>query len=259
MRVANMKNTAQSSPKSSQHTLGLIPVIRSRLHEEIVAQIQKKILSGNLQAGEKLPPERELAESLGVNRATLREALKKLEVLGLVEIRHGDGVYVKDYLESESLELLKSLIYGEDGVNADIMDSLLSARVALLPDVAALAAQKRTAAHVQKLKSIVEAGNSIPVLEADLAVHHTIARASGNIPVIFILNFFNTFFRSYGVYYFDNPENEKRSRKFHKDIYEAIAQGDSKKAKKIMKEVLVYAHRKTMQAIRGNNIAGGKI
>ncbi len=229
----------------------LNPVSRSRLHEDIVSQIQKKIIREDLKAGEKLPPERELAMDLNVNRATLREALKKLEVQGLVEIRHGDGVYVKDFLESESLEVLKAMMYREEGVDPEIIDSLLFARSALLPEVAAMAAKKRNDDHVRKLKEIVEAKNALPVLEADLAVHQTIARASGNYLVIFILNFFNKLFRDYGKFYFSDPENENRSRKFHRDVYEAIAKRDPHKAKRIMKDVLEYAHERTMKAIIG--------
>ena len=236
---------------NAKKNITLHPVSRSRLHEEIVSQIQKKIISGELKAAEKLPPERELAQELGVNRATLREALKKLEMLGLVEIRHGDGVYVKDFLESESLEVLKGMMYRDDGVDPEIIDSLLSIRSVLLPEVAAFAAEKRNDAHLKKLKEIVEAGNAVAVLESDLAVHHIIARASGNYLVIFILNFFNKLFREYGKFYFDDPENEKRSRKFHRDMYEAIAKRDAHKARKIMKDVLEYAHDNTMKAIYG--------
>ncbi len=227
----------------------LNPVSRSRLHEDIVSQIQNKIITGELKAGEKLPAERELAMELNVNRATLREALKKLEVQGLVDIRHGDGVYVKDFLESESLEVLKAMMYREEGADPEIIDSLLSARSALLPEVAAMAAIKRDEQHVRKLKEIVEAKSNMPVLEADLAVHHTIARASGNYLVIFILNFFNKLFREYGKFYFSAPENENRSRKFHRDICEAIAKRDAHKARRIMKDVLEYAHERTMKAI----------
>ena len=66
------------------------PLTRSRLHEEIVTIIQKQIMNGTITPGSKLPSEREMAETFSVNRATVREALRKLENLDLVEIRHGD-------------------------------------------------------------------------------------------------------------------------------------------------------------------------
>ena len=70
----------------------LKPVERPRVAEEIVEQIRSLILTGQYAPGDKLPPERELARQLGVNRASLREALKKLEHLGLVKIRQGDVI-----------------------------------------------------------------------------------------------------------------------------------------------------------------------
>ncbi|MCX7678441.1 MAG: FadR family transcriptional regulator [Spirochaetes bacterium] len=248
--MANKVFSKKNQMGNSTSKVALRPVNRSRLHEEIVSQIQRKIISGEIKAGEKLPAERELAVELGVNRATLREAVKKLEAQGLVEVRHGDGVYVKDFLESENLDVLKAMIYHEGGVDSTIIDSLLIARIALLPEIAAVAAVKRKDEHVQKLKEIVELGKNMPALEADLAVHHTIARASENYLVIFILNFFNKLFREYGKYYFDDPQNEERSRKFHREIFSAIARGDAPRAKRIMRDVLIYARERTMNAMR---------
>jgi GntR family transcriptional repressor for pyruvate dehydrogenase complex len=227
----------------------LNPVSRSRLHEEIVSQIQRKILSGELPAGEKLPTERDLALSLGVNRATVREALKKLEMLDLVAINHGDGIYVKDFLESGNLEVLRSLIYREDGMDPGMIKSILDIRNILGPEMAAQAAKNRGEADVAKLKAIVEKGEDLPALEADLGVHHAIARAAGNFLNVFILNFFNQLFRDYGHLYFDDPANAARSRRFHREIYEAIKDGDEKLARKIMRDVLEYAGRRTMEAL----------
>ncbi len=231
--------------------ISLNPVNRSRLHEEIVSQIEKKILDGALPAGEKLPTERELAVTLGVNRATVREALKKLEMLGLVEINHGDGIYVKDFLESGNLEVLKALIYREGGMDAAMMKNILDIRKILAPEMAALAAVNRGEIHLAELRDVVERGDEIPVLEADLTVHHVIARAGGNFLIIFILNFFNQLFRDYGFLYFDDLKNAARSRKFHRDIYMSLCAGDAEKSRKIMRDVLQYAEDRTMEKMRG--------
>lgn len=231
--------------------ISLNPVNRSRLHEEIVSQIEKKILGGTLSAGEKLPTERELAVTLGVNRATVREALKKLEMLGLVEINHGDGIYVKDFLESGNLEVLKALLYREGGMDAVMMQSILDIRKILAPEMAALAAANRGEKHLAELKAVLDRGEEMPVLEADLAVHHVIARAGGNFLNIFILNFFNQLFRDYGFLYFDDPRNAARSRKFHRDIYMSLRERDAEKSRKIMKDVLQYAGDRTMEKMGG--------
>ncbi len=227
----------------------LNPVSRSRLHEEIVSQIQDKILRGDLPAGEKLPTERELALSLGVNRATVREALKKLEMLGLVEINHGDGIYVKNYQESGNLEVLRALIYREGGIDPHMLKSILNIRTILAPEMAALAAVNRGGDQLGFLAEVIGAGEDIPVQEADLRVHHIIARVSGNFLYVFLLNFFNRLFMEYGYLYFEDKKNAARSRKFHREIYNAVKKGDAGGAKKIMRDVLLYAEERTLVGI----------
>lgn len=221
----------------------LDPVVKSRLHEEIVRQIQRKIVRGEFAIGEKLPSERDLAESLQVNRATLREALKKLELLGLVEIRHGDGIYVQNYLESGNLELFKDLMVMNGELDYGILMNILEIRRLLIPEMAARAAENRGDEELRQLSNEALCESDDGVLERDLGVHHAIARASGNMLYIFILNFFNQLFRDYGYLYFSDPENRKRSMRFHRDIFGAIDKRQPEKAKKIMRDVLVYTEK----------------
>ncbi len=224
----------------------LDPVTKSRLHEEIVTQIQKKIISGEFAIGEKLPPERDIALRLQVNRATLREALKKLELLGLVEIRHGDGIYVQNYLESGNLELLRAIIYMEDIISIDLLKNILYIRKILVPEMAWLAAQYRSEEELRELEAAVHDSDET-LLERDLKVHHILARASKNMLYIFILNFFNQLFRDYGYLYFSTPENRKRSERFHHEIYDAVLNKQDDRAKKIMKDVLLYTENKIFE------------
>ncbi len=232
----------------------LSPVNKSRLHEEIVAQIRGRILDGDFTPGEKLPPERDLAESLMVNRATVREAIKKLEIMGLVEIHHGDGIYVKNYLESGNLELLKAMMYMSEKSAFRIIPQLLVIRGLLTPEMASRAATNRSEDELAEIRDIVEAGESVSVIEADLALHHVIARASGNVPYIFILNFFNQLFKDFGGIYFSSKENEVRSRKFHRDMYDAIRRKDERKARRVMGDVLRYTEERIAEAM--NRSAG---
>jgi len=214
------------------------PVARSRLHEEIVTVLQNQILSGALAPGEKIPPERELAETFHVNRATLREALRKLENLELVEIRHGDGLYVKDYLESGNLDLIKAAarVNGREEVVFDILE----ARLYLMPQMAYLAAERRTDEDLAELERVIFR-TDLSVLEQDIKVHQLIARSTHNLLCTIGLNFFNQIFRDYGSLYFSDESNVGRSRAFHRDIYEAIKNRRPREARKIMKDVLIYA------------------
>src|SRR2546426_11618877 len=88
----------------------LRPVGKQRVAEEIVEQLRSPILKGSFAPGDKLPPERKLAEELGVNRASLREAIKKLEHIGLVKTRQGEGTRVLDWMQTASLELVRHLV-----------------------------------------------------------------------------------------------------------------------------------------------------
>jgi GntR family transcriptional regulator, transcriptional repressor for pyruvate dehydrogenase complex len=215
------------------------PITRSRLHEGIVTIIQKQIMSGAVAPGDKLPTERELAEKFNVNRATVREALRKLENLDLVEIRHGDGLYAKNYLESGNLDLIKAA-FNLNGGSEEIFINILEARLYLVPQFAYAAAQRRTDADLEALKNMV-ARTDLSMLEKDISIHHLIARSTHNLLCTVGLNFFNEIFRDFGHLYFDNEKNVERSNKFHQDIYEAIKNQKPEEARRIMKEVLVYA------------------
>jgi GntR family transcriptional regulator, transcriptional repressor for pyruvate dehydrogenase complex len=221
---------------------------RSRLYEKVSALLLKKIIKGEMKVGEKLPTERNLALTLEVNRSTVREALKKLESLDVIEIRHGDGVYVKNYLKSPNLELVNALFYLDDTLDTDILMTLLEVRRILVPEMASIAALKRSEDHIKTLEEVVFHRHDSPVMNRDMLVHHTIALASGNILYLILLNFFNSFFVDFGHLYFDNPDNAKRSERFHKDIYESIKNADPERSKQVMLDVLVYAE----QAIRAH-------
>ena len=222
------------------------PITKKRLYEEIVNQLQTKILKGELKAGEKLSPERDLAKSFEVNRSTVREAIKKLELLGLVNIYHGDGIYVKNYLESGNLEILKSLLKLEGGLNNSTISDLLKIRILLIPEMTKYAAKNISDKLITKIEKILSIENtSFTPLEKDLKIHHIIAEASNNIFYIFILNFFNELFRENGDIYFSQKENILKTEKFHYDILESLKNKDEEKSAKIMKDILEY----TMSAI----------
>ncbi len=227
----------------------LNPVNRSRLHEEIVGQIQKKIISGELPVGDRLPAERELAATFDVNRSTVREAIKKLEFLGLVEIHHGDGIYIKNYLESGNLELLRTLLYMDHGIDITILTNLLEIRRMLSPEMAAHAVEYCTEKHIAELEAIIADVND-SMLEKDLKVNHLVAKASNNLLYVFILNFFNQVFRDYGFLYFEKEENAKRSEKFHREILDAMKNGDVEKGKQVMYDVMVYSEEETFAKYR---------
>ena len=224
---------------------------RSRLFERIASIIMKRIIRGEIPVGERLPTERNLALDFQVNRSTVREALKKLESFQIIEIRHGDGVYVKDYLESPNLELIDALFYMDKVLDTDILATLLQVRRILVPEMASIAALNRSEKHLEHLEEAVFRNSEIPILDRDLKVHRIIALASGNILYLVLLNFFNRFFHEFGHLYFDKPENAERSEQFHKEIFEAIRDKDQNRSRQIMVDVLVYAEDAIFAVVKG--------
>ncbi len=213
---------------------------KKNLNDEISRQMISRILSGVFQPGDKLPPEREMAEQMNVNRNTLREALRKLELLGLLSVRQGDGIYILDYRDSGSIELLKHILISRKEKTAEIIYDVLKIRTIVIPEMAALAAEKITADELSSLREITDDPQK-SLIEKDFAIHHCIARVSGNLFFMILLNFFNEIFRQYARLYFSFEENRNVSIKFHKNIIDALNRKDLKKAKNIMLDVLIYA------------------
>ncbi|MGH8921807.1 MAG: FadR/GntR family transcriptional regulator [Actinomycetes bacterium] len=115
----------------------LRPLDRPRLYEQLVQRLREHVAEAGLQAGDRLPSERELAERLGVSRNTLKQAIVVLEVQGLIEIRRGGGTYLRtDDLPAESLATLLE--------RKQRLPDVLEARDALETKLAALAATRRT-------------------------------------------------------------------------------------------------------------------
>ncbi|WP_254649356.1 FadR/GntR family transcriptional regulator [Streptomyces sp. GbtcB7] len=139
------------------------------------------LTSGQLRSGDRLPPERELAEVFGVGRSAVREALKSLSLLGLLEIRQGDGTYVRGATSDLLPQVLEwGLLLGDHK-----MDELLEARACVEVDLAELAALRRSANDLTALETHLarmEAVHDSPAkyLEADLAFHRALAQASHN-------------------------------------------------------------------------------
>ena len=125
------------------------PLQRTRLYEQVAEQISAWIAENGLRAGDRLPPERELATRLGVSRATLSQALVALEVVGVVAVRHGDGTVLTDKAGSARI---KDAIRA----HADRMPEVIEARDALETKLAALAAERRTDADIAAITAALD-------------------------------------------------------------------------------------------------------
>src|SRR5215212_3179568 len=116
---------------------------RSLVSDQVFRLLTEQLLSGEYAPGEKLPTQRTLAAQLGVNMASVREALKRLEQMGLIEVRHGDAMRVRDWRAHGGLDVVAHLVLRSGAVDAAVLGDVLEARELMLRELARLAAQRR--------------------------------------------------------------------------------------------------------------------
>jgi GntR family transcriptional repressor for pyruvate dehydrogenase complex len=157
------------------------PINSPRIYEEIVRQIRTLISEGKLKSGDRLPPERDLAVRFRVSRASVREALRSLESMGLIEIRLGEGTFVREISVDSLIEPLALVILTQ----REAVGELFEARRLLEPPIAGLAARRSTKEEIQEMERILEEqGKEVAAggtgLSQDAAFHAAIASSTNN-------------------------------------------------------------------------------
>jgi len=165
--------------------------LRKRTFEEVSAQIREQIAAGGLREGDKLPPERQLAETLGVSRNTVREALRSLEHAGLLELKPGSGGGA--YISNGGVNAIK--VAFDDMMNLGTLSAqdLMEARITLGREVARMACLRYTdidmaamETNVEQMCAAAKAGNLKVRVQYSVDFHRLLARAAGN-PVLAIM------------------------------------------------------------------------
>src|SRR5215472_4028275 len=219
---------AQSKPRSSKQP-------DSRVTARLLADIKLMMFTGELAPGSKLPPERELAKKFGVNRGSLRQVLKVLEIMGVLTQRVGDGTYLNASAETILNEPLDFLILLDDLSHHELLET----RMIVEPELAARAAERATTEDFVSLRRAIAAMENCRTnqerLEADLAFHQCIFRASGN-RICHLL--FNVIHRRVltSMSQLSTRVPLDRPLKFHKRIYAAIQQRNPEEARRQMLE-----------------------
>ncbi|UBV45318.1 FadR family transcriptional regulator (plasmid) [Deinococcus taeanensis] len=166
----------------------LTPVKKQKLPDSVANRLLEVVRSGELGPGGRLPAERTLAAQLGVSRASLRNALSRLELMGVLEVRQGDGTFIRA-ADTETLSLpfqglLRSL--------PQTAQDLLEFRQILEPEAAALAAMRATSEQIASLRTCLEqqhvtATRGMKLSEDDLKFHALIAQMVGNTVILRVL------------------------------------------------------------------------
>jgi GntR family transcriptional regulator, transcriptional repressor for pyruvate dehydrogenase complex len=165
---------------------------RTSLPDQVFRRLVADVLSGRYAPGERLPPQRALAAELGVNLASVREGVKRLEQLRLVETRHGDGMRVCDWRAQGGLDVLVHAVAHGGALNPALVREVFEARRLLLAEASALAASRRSPEQAELLgrlaREIAAAPDATAAQGFDLAFMATVIEAAGNLAFSLIAN-----------------------------------------------------------------------
>ena len=216
------------------------PVKSTRIYEEIVRQVKQLIGEGRLKSGDRLPPERDLAEKFRVSRTSVREALRALQSRGLIEIRAGEGAFVRDVSVETLIEPLALVILP----HREAVGELFEARRLLEPAIAALAARRATREEIQEMERILEdqakevaAGRTGMV--QDGALHAAIANSAHNRAITRIVNALMDLLTQSREESLHTPGRPTRSHEDHRRILEAVRRRDEVAAHRSMLDHLI--------------------
>jgi GntR family transcriptional repressor for pyruvate dehydrogenase complex len=226
--------------------MALQPVHRRSVTDAVFEQIVTEVLSGEMLPGEALPSERRLAELLGVSRPAVREALKRLSAVGLIEVRQGDATTVRDFRRHAGLDLLPRLLFRDGKLDVSVARSILEARLRTGPKVAELAAER----HKPELPALL--ADSVRALETEtdplqwqrLALEFWEHVVDGADSIVFRL-MFNAFRDAYepalpvmttGI------TAEAAHPEAYRKLAEALCAGDPAEAKKLAHDLLELAN-----------------
>jgi GntR family transcriptional repressor for pyruvate dehydrogenase complex len=223
----------------------LKPIKTRKIYEQIVDQIKGLISKGNLHPGDKLLSERELTEHLKVSRASVREALRSLEIMGLLEIKPGEGTFIRQVDINTIIEPLALIFLLEQ----DKARELLEVRKGLEVEAAGLAAERAEKPDLQAAQdALTEMENDIrnndPGEAADLKFHFAIAEASHNTILIRLMNTVHDSMRqtlrtTRQLWMANTVGTPERLFEEHRAIYLAIQNKDKKVSRQLMYDHLI--------------------
>lgn len=224
------------------------PIARKSIYEDIVIQIRGMIDRGELTPGDRLPPERKLAEMFGVSRNTVREAIKALAEKGVLESRQGAGTYVRELDGDDFANTFAGAIMRRRPELRDVFE----VRKLIEPEIAAMAANNASPSQIGRMEAIVveqerALASGEPGRAYDQELHELLAAASGNEvmrAMVVALHDEFTESRSEGL---QSRERQEASLAAHREIVDAVSAGLVMKAERAMRthleevEAIVFA------------------
>ena len=239
--------------------MDLKPIKTKKIYEEIVEQIRQLMADGNLKAGDKLLSERELAERLQVSRASVREAIRSLELMAFVEIKPGEGTFVRSQNTNDIILPLAMFL----AVEKSSFLEMFEIRRVLETATSSMAAERATEEEIEqirvayeKMEESISFRDSEKGEEYDTIFHYAIAEATHNGLLIRLYRTISEdFSRTISTarrYLFIDEQNPQIILDHHKKIYEAIRDHNPKKASEAMLEHLTFAEEEMSKKLLKN-------
>jgi GntR family transcriptional regulator, transcriptional repressor for pyruvate dehydrogenase complex len=233
------------------------PIKPKKVSTQIAEQIRSSILAGEFAPGDKLPPERELAEMFGVSRPSVREALNVLASSGLVMSYQGGGTVVKSLVESSSANPLSELIR----VQKDRALDVIEVRKCMESWTAWYAAQRALPDDIRRMEEIIAGMERnleglLPSEDLDANLHIVIARATHNIVWLHLMqslfDAMKEFQQSVWRAVYITSEDHHQLYRHHRSIFEAIRSRDAEAAREAMMLHLTFAEQRSTAYVSKN-------
>lgn len=239
-----MARSAQNS------TVPLQRMSRTTLSETLFEKLVGHVVKGDWKVGERIPSEREISGRLGVGRAALREALKALELLGMVEARVGDGTFVCPRSDFLSRPLLWAIM----GADQSELRQLIEARLVLEESLAAFAAERATAEELRNIKIALDdmrdqLEDAPRSSESDMRFHIAIAEAAHNPILANADQLMRNLMKQWILLKHRVPGAAARSLEHHVRIYDAILHRDGRRAREEMRNHIATTGRVVVELI----------
>lgn len=212
-------------------------VRRTKVYEQAAQQLQRMIRDSLIKPGEKLPPERELAEMLQVSRGSLRDAIRTLELMGLVEPRQGEGTVVCDPSANSLINPLATVLFRQ----RELIGDLLEFRRMIEPTLAGRAAQNASDEELAYMEDILcrqkeKVNRGELAIEEDSEFHYAIAQAAENSVVLKVLDAFMDLLRETRERSLQLEGRLQKSFVGHRRILDSIRKHDVRAAEKAMRQ-----------------------
>ncbi len=216
------------------------PIKSTRIYEEIVRQVKQLIAEGKLKSCDRLPPERDLAEKFMVSRTSVREALRALQSRGLIDIRAGEGAFIRAISVDALIEPLALVILP----HREVVGELFEARRLLEPAIAALAARRATRDELAEMERILEEQSKEVTqgrtgVAQDTALHSAIANSAHNRAITRIVSALMDLLTQSREESLLTPGRPTRSHDDHLRILDAIKRRDEMAAHRAMLDHLI--------------------